>query len=129
MCFYNGLYINQSDYEVLLPDLSFDEAVDLPILANTYYYTASQITDAKIKNRAIYFNFKVNEKDITESTNSNIKRIIDVYYVSSIPGNRIETMGDLIIDCVKVYAKEDLPTLPVIPIMIGVLSISQSFIG
>lgn len=111
MCFYNGLYINQSDYEVLLPDLSFDEAVDLPILANTYYYTASKTTDAKIKKRAIYFNFKINEKDITESTedtsNSNIKRIIDVYYVSSIPGNRIETMGDLIIDCVKVYAKED----------------------
>jgi len=95
MCFYNGLYINQADYEVVLPKLS----------------------NNKIKKRAIYFNFNINdgeENTIEVSENlyyysdtSNSKKIIDVYYVSSIPGNRIEVLGDLVIECMKVYAKED----------------------
>ena len=118
MIFYNGLYVNEADYEILLPDLTVEAPLAaLPGALNTYYYAAKSeiISGGKINKRAIYFNFKINKSDMPKDSNTylfanntqSIKKIIDVYYVSSIPGNRIEIMGDLIIDCVKVYAKED----------------------
>lgn len=103
MCFYNGKYINQTDFEVLLPDIK------------TVDKTTGKVSGGRIKNRAIYFNFNISGANYNPeesknvyyySDNSGRNRIIDVYYVSSIQGNRIDPL-DLIVDCVKVYATKD----------------------
>ena len=126
MCFYNGLFINPADYEVLLPDLRFNDTIDLPAVQDTYYFAASKMIGGNILKRAIYFNFRVDEEtgnpikpiENTYYFSANFddtRRVIDVYYVSSIPGNVIDSLGDLIIDCTKVYAKSDYQTVFKIP--------------
>lgn len=92
MCFYKGRYINQTDFDVLLPDIRIVDK------------HTGRVSGGRVKRASIYFNFKVLED--TSIINDSYNRIIDVYYISSIPGNRIEPL-DLIVDCAKVYATSD----------------------